>query len=96
MAYDANQHNKFSQRCENWIQNLRAAYDEAGKIDDIYTNETVSGTDPAFVDTPIATKAEHTEAINVMRRLRDMLALDGQTAAIASQDQTANLTPFLQ
>ncbi len=75
---------------------MRASYEEAGKIDDIYTNEAVSGSDPAFVDTDIATAAEHTEAINVMRRQRDMLALDGQTAAIASQDQIANLTPFLQ
>jgi len=96
MAYDANKHAVFEQRCQNFIRNLSAAYDEAGKIDAIYTNETGSGTDPAWVDGNIATAAELVDAILVMQRLRDMLALDGQTAAIASEDQTARLTPFLQ
>lgn len=96
MAYDANKHHKFSQRCQNFIQNLRNAYEEAGKIEDIYTNETGSGSDPAWVDTPIATAGEHIDAILVMQRLRNCLAMDGQSVTITVEDQTARLTPFLQ
>ena len=96
MAYDANKHQVFSQRCRNFIRELDNLYTEAGKIEDIYTNETGSGTDPAWVDTGIATAVEHVDAILVMQRLRDMLAMDEQNQVIAVEDQTARLTPFLQ
>ncbi len=98
MAYDAGKHNLFARRCQNWIRMIQNGYEEAGKINDIYVNETVSGTDPAFddVNTNIAEEAELTEAINLMLRLRDMLALDGQSQIIAVEDQTARMTPFLQ
>lgn len=78
------------------MRELDNLYAEAGKIDDIYLNEAGSGSDPAFGDTEVATEAEHVDAIIVMRRLRDALAFDGQSSAVASEDQTARFTPFLQ
>lgn len=96
MAYDANKHNVFSDRCKAFITNLHNAYIEAGKLDDIYLEESASGTDPAWVDTSNATAAEHVDAIIVMRRLRDALAFDGQSNTITPEDQTARFTPWLQ
>ena len=96
MAFDAQRMTAFSNRARNWIQNLKAAYEEAGTLDDIYVNEAASGGDPAWADTDNATAAEHVDAIIVMRRVRDALAMDGQTDAIASEDQTARITPLLQ
>lgn len=99
MAFGINNKAVFALRCQNFVTNLQGAYEEAGKINDIYVNEAGSGADSVWVDndnSPIATNAELTEAINLMLRLRDCLALDGQTAAIASEDQTSRLTPFLQ
>ncbi len=96
MAFSADHMTTFSERTKNWIQNLQNAYAEAGKLDDIYINESASGTDPAWVDTPNATAAEHVDAIVLMRRLRDALALDGQSQTLTAEDQTARMTPFLQ
>ena len=96
MAYDANHHGAFSERMKNIINQLQSDYEEAGRLDAIYTEETASGTDPAFVDNGNASAAEHVNGITLLRRLRDCLALDGQSAAISSEDQTANMTPFLQ
>lgn len=96
MAYDANKHAAFSDRCRDWVRNMKQAYVEAGDLDDIYINESSSGGDAAFTDTDNATEAEHVDAIILMRRLRDCLAMDGQSSAIASEDQTARITPWLQ
>lgn len=96
MAYSAEHHAVFSQRMKNWIQNLNQAYIEAGALDDIYLNETASGTDPAWVDTANATAAEHVDGIVLLRRIRDALAMDGQSQTLTAEDQTSRMTPFLQ
>ncbi len=98
MAYDAGKHNLFAKRCQNWIRMIQNGYEEGGRINDIYVNEANSGVDPAFDDanTNIAEEAELTEAINLIKRLRDMLALDGQSQVISVEDQTSRITPFLQ
>ncbi len=96
MAYDASHHAVFSDRAKNWIIALDNLYTEAGKLDDIYSHEAGGGSDPAWVDTNNATAAEHIDAIVLMRRVRDALALDGQTDNVTSEDQTARMTPFLQ
>lgn len=96
MAFDAQKMQAFSERTRNFITNLEAAYIEAGRLDDIYTNEAESGSDPAWGDTSIATAAEHVDAVLVMRRLRDALAFDGQTQNLTAEDQTARFTPFMQ
>jgi len=96
MAYDANKHTRFSQRMRNWMREINQLYIEAGAIDDIYTNEAASGADAAFVTNDIATKTEYQDAINLLRRHRDMLAFDAQTANITSADQISLVTPFLQ
>ena len=96
MAYDANKHNVFSDRCKAFITNLHNAYIEAGKLDDIYNNEAEGGGHAAWGDTPNATAAEHIDAVIVMRRLRDALAFDGQANVITAEDQTARFTPWLQ
>ena len=94
--YDAQKHQAFSSRMQNWITNLRAAYAEAGELDDIYTEEAESGAHADFVDNATATEAEHVAGIVLMRRIRDALAMDGQTQDITSEDQTSRMTPFLQ
>jgi len=96
MAYDTQNHEAFSARMKNWITNLQNVYEEAGKLDDIYTNEAASGADPQFVDNSTATKAEHVDGIVLMRRVRDALALDGQSQTLTAEDQTSRMTPFLQ
>ena len=96
MAYDVNKHNAFSKRCQSFMATLEQAYIEAGRLNDIYTQEALSGSDPAWVDTEIATAAEHVDAILVMQRLRDALGFDGQSVTLTPEDQTARFTPFLQ
>lgn len=99
MAYDANNHNVFAQRCRNLARELHQLKIESQALNDIYVNETVSGAVPAWTDNdngPIASNAEMTELMNLGQRLRDMLAMDGESQVIAVEDQTARLTPFLQ
>ena len=96
MAYDQAKHNVFAERMRNWVRELKQLYAEAGDMDDIYLNEGESGNHAAFVDHDIATEAELVDGIILMRRLRDALALDGQSNNLTSEDQTARITPFLQ
>lgn len=93
--YNEQIHTATTVRIRNGMRALKNLAVEFGGIDDIYVHETVSGTDPAFVSNSIATKDEFVSSIVLMRRILDALALDGQTANITSEDQTANLTPFL-
>ncbi len=96
MSYDARKHEAFSTRMQNWIRAVNNLYEEAGTLDDVYTEEAVGGAHASFVDNLTATKAEHIDGIVLIRRLRDALALDGQTQDLTSEDQTARMTPFLQ
>lgn len=94
--YDPQKHQAFSSRMQNWIKNLRAVYAEAGDLDAIYNEEAEGGSHADFADNGTATKNEHIDGIVLMRRVRDALALDGQTQDLTSEDQTARMTPFLQ
>jgi len=99
MAFNANNHEVFAQRCRNLAREMHQLKIESQAIDDIYVNETVSGTVAGWTDNdgnPIATNAEMVELMNLGQRLRDMLAMNGESAAIATEDQTPRLTPFLQ
>ena len=86
MAYDANKHAVFSDRVK---AAMVACHDvinrEMETLDDIYINETGSGSDAAFADTDNATEAEHVDAIVAMRAMQTTLAA-----------QMSNFTPWLQ
>ncbi len=96
MAYDANHHQSFSERVRNLARSINNNRLEALALDDIYIQETVSGTHAAFVDTNISTAAELVDMVVLGRRIGTCLAMDGQTGTNANEDQTARLTPFLQ
>ena len=93
MAYDTTKHQRFSERVQQWFMTYQALRDEMARIDEIYTNETSSGSDAAFVTTDIATKHEHIDGIVFMRALDDFT--DG-SAAVSQTDRRANITPFTQ
>ena len=92
MAYDAQKHDVFSTRVQNFCTSFQSQIEEAARLDAIYTQETVSGADPAFTDTGIATKQEHIDMIVFMRAFKDFR--DG--GAVPQLDREPNLTPFLQ
>lgn len=86
MSYNAAKHEVFSQRVQNAMVILHDVINrEMETLDDIYNNETASGTDAAFTDTDIATEAEHVEAITAIRAFQTTLAA-----------QLSNITPWLQ
>ena len=85
MAYSANFHDNYARRQTNLMRQLYAFKQEGERLKAIYTNEAASGTDPAYVDTPLATAAELTEAINVINAVTTVI-----------DAQITNITPFLQ
>ena len=93
MAYDADKHGHFSRRMQHWFKTFQVLRDELTKLDEIYTNETSSGSDAAFVTTGIATKQEHIDGIVFMRALDDFN--DG-SAAVSQTDRRSNITAFVQ
>ncbi|KKN09809.1 hypothetical protein LCGC14_1042820 [marine sediment metagenome] len=66
-------HAVFSDRMKNWFNAFQGARDELARLDEIYTNETVSGAHADFVDTPNASKQEHIDGIVFMRGLVDFV-----------------------
>jgi hypothetical protein len=71
------------------FQNLR---EEAQRLDDVYTNEAASGSDPQWSDTEIATAAEHVDAILMFRDVKKFC----ENEAVATQDRQQWITPFIQ
>jgi hypothetical protein len=94
MAYGANQHNKFSERIKNWTRAIQNLDEEGMVLDQIYVNESVSGTDPAFSDTGNGTAAEHIDIVVLIRRVNDILR--ESSGSTTHEDQTPRITPFLQ
>jgi len=92
MAYTAQNHQHFSERCRRFFLRFQSLREEAGKLDEIYTNETLSGSDPDFDDTSIATKQEHIDAIVFMRAMKDFV----ENGSVSQLDRTQTITPFVQ
>lgn len=92
MAYSADDHTVFSRRMQRFFSRVQALRDEAAKLSEIYTNETMSGADPEFVDTPIATKVEHIAGITYMSAFEAF----HENAAVSTLDRTQTVTPFVQ
>ena len=92
MAYSATKHQRFSERMELWFRTFQAQRDELLQIDEIYTNETASGTDADFTDTTIATEQEHIDGIVFMRALKDFV----ENGVVPQLDRTGKITAFTQ
>jgi hypothetical protein len=92
MSFSANKMDIFSRRIQNLVLALQDVREEGARLDAIYTNETVSGTDPAYDDTTIATASEHTDIINLIRDLDKFFT----NQAVSQADRQTNLSPFTQ
>ena len=92
MSFNANKMDIFSRRIRNLALALQDIREEGARLDAIYTNETVSGTDAAYDDTEIATASEHTDIINLIRDLEDFFT----NQAVSQADRQTNLSPFTQ
>ena len=93
MAYSAANHDVFSERMKNWFGSIQNDLEEGERLDQIYVNETVSGSDADFIDTAIATKAEHQDGITFFREFRDFIK---GTAAVSQTDRRDKISPFTQ
>lgn len=92
MAYSTTKHAVFSDRMKNWMNSFQNLRDELARMDEIYTNETSSGADAAFLDTDNATKQEHVDGVVMMRAMVDFT--EGE--AVATLDRRSNITAFTQ
>lgn len=92
MAYSVRDHRQFSRRMQNLMYRLQAVREEAAKLVVIYQNEADSGSDPQWVDTPIAEAAEHVDGILLCQSLEAFIA----NGIVAQIDREQWLTPFLQ
>lgn len=92
MAYSQAKHNVFTDRVQDWMGSFQNLRDEASRIDEIYTNETSSGADAAFVTTSNATKQEHIDAIVFMRAFVDFT----EGGVVSTLDRRSNITAFTQ
>ena len=93
MAYNAQKHDKFSDRMTLLFHAIQSVLDEGEKLDQIYLNETGPGTDPAWVDTENATADQHVDGITFYRALRDFV--DG-SAQPPQSDRRSNISAFTQ
>lgn len=91
MAYDATKHKAFSQQMSQWFRSVQQLREESRRLDEIYVNEALSGADPAFTDTAIATEQEHIDGIVFMRAFKAMI----ENGAVSTGDRTGNITAFL-
>ena len=88
MAYSAANNQTFHDRMRRCMAALHeVAFVEGVKLDQIYTNETASGTVDAWVDTDIADAAECVEGIVLIRALQ---------AWITDNSHAVRITPFIQ
>ena len=93
MAYSAAQHQLFTKRMRNFAIGYEGALAEAEALDQIYTNETASGTDPDFIDTEFALEAEHVDLITF---IRSFVGFTKGTTDEVQLDRRPMLTPFSQ
>ena len=71
MAYTTANNNTFHERMQRLMIALHeVAFSEGDRLDQIYTNETASGTAQEWQDTPIASATECTEGIVLVRALQ--------------------------
>lgn len=92
MSYTADNHDAWARRMQRLMERFQAAREEALKLKAIYTNESLSGADPEFVDHSIALKAELQGAVTFCMDLEKFLT--NQT--VAASDRSQLMTPFLQ
>jgi hypothetical protein len=92
MSFDADNMTMFSRRMQNLFLRIQAVRDEAAKLVEIYVNETTSGADSEFTDTPIASKQEHIDGVTYLLDV----AKFHDNEAVTTTDRTQLLTPFLQ
>ena len=92
MAYNANQHSKFTDRMTNFMRAIWQLKQEAASLTAIYQQETSYGAHADFVDGADITKQELIDAIVFQEAYTNVIT---GAAAISQTDRTANVTPFL-
>lgn len=58
MAFNANHHANYAQRCEDWARGFRNLLEEVGRLRDIRQHQASNGTHADYTDTAKVTKAE--------------------------------------
>lgn len=92
MAYTESNHRAFSKRMQKFMLNLQALREEAARLNAIYTNEALSGAAETWVDTDIATAAEHVDGVLLCQSLEAFFA----NGEVATTDRRQWITPFIQ
>ena len=92
MSYSADDHKAFSRRMQKLMLRIQAIRDEAKKLVEIYFNESAYGAAPEFVDTAIASKQEHIDAVVYCGQFADF----HEDEAVVTADRTQVITPFVQ
>ena len=92
MAYEARDHNVYSDRTKNWCKAAQSLIEEARRLDQIYLNEAASGADADFIGTNNGTKTEHQDVVTMYRAYIDYI----EGAAVATLDRRSVLSPFTQ
>ena len=92
MSFNVRDHRTYSRRTQKLVLRIQAIRDEAKKLLDIFVHEAAEGTDPQFVDTPIASAQEH---IDAMEYLEDFARFHAN-GEVATKDRVPLLTPFSQ
>jgi len=92
MSYTADDHDKFSRRLQRLMLRFQACRDEAAKLQEIYTNEALSGSAEEFVGNAIASEQEHIDGILYL----SSFAAFNENDAVSQVDRTQWITPFVQ
>lgn len=92
MSFTAQNMNVFNARCKSFMASAQNLRQEAAKLVAIYTNETVSGADPEWVETNGITTDEHVDAILFFQDFKKFC----ENQAVTTQDRQQWMTPFLQ
>lgn len=90
MAWNASNNNVFFERLRNWARQYQDIRDEGQRLEDLWTGEAVSS-DPAFVDTGIATATEATSLVTMIGNVEDFTT----NQSVSQGDRVPTLTPFL-
>jgi hypothetical protein len=69
MPYDPLKHERFAERARNVVRAFKDIKIELQKLDDVYTSEAASGSDPDFAAT---TEYSKQELVNVISLNRDL------------------------
>ena len=92
MSYTVDNHDAFSRRTQNLMLRLQAVREEAAALVNIYQNESLSGAESEFTDTPIALESEHVDAVLFFQSLEAFIA----NGVVATTDREQWMTPVLQ